>query len=58
MFAVFLKGTQPERPQAARQAAVDQIALAVRERDAGMLVGELRQRRKSASENSNSRRCR
>ncbi len=43
VFPIFLERVQPERAQAARQAAVDQVALAVGERNAGVLVGELRQ---------------
>jgi hypothetical protein len=43
VIAIVLKGTQTERSQAARQAAVHQVALAFRQRDAGMLVSELHQ---------------
>ena len=43
VVAIFLKRTQTERPQAARQAAIHQVALAFRQRDAGVLVGELHQ---------------
>jgi GGDEF domain-containing protein len=42
-LAILLKGMQAERAQAARQAAVHQVALAFRQRNAGMLVGELHQ---------------
>ena len=44
MLPIFAKRTQSERAQAARQAAVDEIALAFRKRNPGVLVGEFHQR--------------
>ena len=44
IVAIFTKRTQSERAQTTRQAAVDEIALAVGQRNSGLLIGELRQR--------------
>jgi hypothetical protein len=43
ILPIFLERRHAERSQPARQAAVDQVALAVGKRDPGMLVGELHQ---------------
>ena len=44
ILAIIAKRIQLEHPQPARQATIGKIALGLRQHDAGMLVGKLREK--------------